>query len=182
MMACISLCGCKCNEKLGTASGSSADSVITNHWDATFAETMRKANNAVAQRLHPFANHPSTKQNLAEADIAGFPTYGAPVKVSKEQLAILRFILECESSYASEVPNWKTPFAPYIAIKLGKGHDEVQLLIAYNTTEWALAKDGKIVKRNAYTYDGLLLQFGMDLFPGDEYFTSMIKTKSENKK
>ena len=46
-------------------------------------------------------------------------------------------------------------------------------LTPFNTSELAFAKEGKIVKKVAWGCKDLLVQFGLELFPGDEYLSSI---------
>ena len=168
----VLFCGCACVRHRSYVGDTIRDSVMFRHWDSDFVEGLNKSERAVVYKLSPLAD---SVAGSVDVSIAGFRVIGKPYSLSLGQLSVLRFILGNEKFYANEALAVKTLFAPYLAMEVDGGNGKMYLLFAFNTSELALVKDGKIVQKRACARNDLLVQFGLDLFPNDEYLISINK-------
>lgn len=165
MFALFCTMSCRTADK-SCAIGSSVynDSVILCHWDSALVKGLNETKKAFVYRLHALSVADSTKMT-----IMGYPVCQNEVEISRCRLDMLRFMLNNENFYSDEKTTWKTPFSPYLAISIGDKSEQMYLLISYSTSEWALAKNGVIIRRNIYKRFDMLVQYALELFPNDEY-------------
>lgn len=169
VLALIFITGCRSIDKSNSVwSSSYNDSIITCHWDTAFVKELNKSKKASVYRLHALSVADST-----QTSIMGYPVYKDKVEINHGKLDLLRFMLGNENFYNDEKIMWKTLFSPYLAISIGDKSEQMYLLISYNTPEWALARNGIIIKRNIYKRTDMLIQYALELFPDDEYLISV---------
>lgn len=166
----VLFCGCGCVRRSASTGGINSSPVMFRHWDSAFVNGLDGSKRVVVYKLNPLADSVASGKGRS---IVGFSVVGRAQSLTMEQLAVLRFILGNEKSYVYDAPVVKTLFAPYFAIEVNGEDGDMYLLLAFNTSELAFAKEGKIVKKVAWGCKDLLVQFGLELFPGDEYLSSI---------
>lgn len=176
LLATILLTGCGCFNQCNKHKSNDAkcDSILFLHWDSVSANLMQQASSGKICRLHPVE-----KTNGESHTIAGMKIMDEPQKMNTEQLGIILFLLRNEEMYPTETKIFKTLFSPYLAIELVDKKEKIHLLISYNTPEWAIVKDGKIITRKEYKYTNLLLQLGMEIYPDDDYLKTIYQSNKE---
>lgn len=142
------------------------DSVIICHWDTILAKKLRKTKKAYVYCLHALSVVDSSQTSIMGYSI------NDKQKISHCKLEVSRFMLSNDKFYNDDKITWKTLFSPYLAISIEDSSDHMYSLINYNTPEWALVKNGVIIRR-IYTRTDMLVQYSLDIFPDDKYLISV---------
>lgn len=138
------------------------------HWDSVSGNIIKNFNKGNVSRLNP-----TEEVKSSDKTIAGFKVIETQKKLSKEHVAILKFLLRNPNSYPTDKKILKTIFAPYFAIEMPR---KKYILIGFNSEEWAIASEHEIISIRRYTCKEQLLQLGLEMYPNDKYLKSIKET------